>query len=101
MTSLGPPMKPARVFASPEHRHAAAAIVATVNVAVGLHATRRDTDAVAGVYADVATLDPLTVVAAASVIVAKLIHDEHTVWLVNPWTTIARMGQWVAADEVA
>ena len=101
MTCIGPPMRPARVFERDAHREAAAAIVATVNVAFDRHATPHDAAAVAGLYADAETLDPLDVVAGASVLVAKLLADEHTVWHVDPRVTIARMGQWVAADEVA
>ena len=101
MTS--PPLPPVRVFAEPAHRAAAAAIVATVTAA---HNTRDGRgghiDAVASLYADVETaMSPLDVVVAAAVIVTKLLADEHTVWRVDPSRTIARMGQWVAADEVA
>jgi|GEM_PF-3730635 len=101
MTFLDPPMRPAKVFERDAHRDAAAAIVATVNVAFDRHATPHDAAAIAGLYTDADHFGPLDVVAGASVIVAKLLSDEHTVWHVDPRVTIARMGQWVAADEVA
>lgn len=99
---MRPPMPPSRVFATPEHREAAAAIVATVNLGhdrpelLGSGAAE-----LIRLYDEAERIDPLDVIVAASVIVTKLLADERTVWHVNPRRTIARLGAWVAGDELA
>lgn len=102
--SFGPPIPPERVFATDDHRHAAEAIVATVNLAHDrpIILDEDGVDELGRIYGDLAEeVTVLDVVVAASVVVTKLLSDERTVWHVNPRRTIARLGAWVAGDELA